>query len=70
MSESEPGRVSAERDPGAVPVGDGALVVAEQGRREKVDQERDIAGRSGCESRQTWKTTNWVSNHCCCPDWT
>lgn len=50
MSESEPRRVSAERDSGAVPVGNGALVVAEQGRREKVDQERDVAGRASCES--------------------
>jgi hypothetical protein len=50
MSESEPRRVSAEGDSGAVPVGNGALVVAEQGRREKVDQERDVAGRASCES--------------------
>jgi len=43
VCESEPGSVTSERDAGAVPVVDGAVVVGEQGGGEKVDEERDVA---------------------------
>lgn len=49
MCERKPGRVSAERNAGAVPVGDGTLVVREQRGWEEVDQERDVTCGTSCE---------------------
>lgn len=68
MSESEPGRVPAEGDSGTVPVCDGALVVAEQGRREKVDQERDVARRSGCDADRIEAVLSGQPIPCSCTD--
>lgn len=60
MREGEPGRVSSERDARAVPVNNVALVVGEDGRGEKVDEERHVARRARLHGHHVGRVTRVV----------